>query len=1109
MAKITSYLDSLKFNPNLLNRWYAKYLVQIRLVIMLILGIVAMGLYGYFSLPRRLNPEVKIPIVVVSTFLPGASPEDIESLVTIPLEDKINSVKDIDALVSSSSENSSNITIQFLSKKDADKAKDEVQSAVDSVTDLPKDAKTPSVNKLDFENQPIWNFALTTDADIGSLMRLSQDLKKRIEDLPKVDRVSTSGSDTQEVEVVISPAKIKEYNINPITLSQLIQKAAGSYPAGSVQTGSFSFPLTIDKDVFTLEDLRNLRINIEDKPVRLGDIASISFRSSPNQKLSLFGEKNEKSKNAVQFFVYKTSNSNIDAAEQEVKKEVESFLERKDSFHLVTISNSAEEITKQFAELTNDFLTTILLVFILLLLFLGLKQAIISSITVPLTFLSSFAIINAMGLSLNFLTMFAFLIALGLLIDDTIVTVAAMTRYFATGKFTPAQTGILVWKDFIVPLWSTTITTIWAFLPLLLASGIIGEFIKSIPIVVTATMISSTSIAVLITLPLMIIFLKLQMPRRVKILVTILGIIILTALYIILLPKNILLPFILITTLILIGVFYKTKQKIWQTTTFTINKNKFTKKIPSFFQKIFEKGLLDIEILSKRYMSFISRVLNSKHGKRNVIIALTVFALVGYLLVPLGFVKNEFFPKENTELLYISAELPAGTNVEVANKETVSLLNKVLDFPQVKFAVAESGVGFSGGEGRSSSGGNNVLVTLHLTEKGLRKETSSDLAQEYRVKLKDYSKGTITVQELSGGPPAGADVQVTLLGDDLTTLDTLASKVVEYLKTLPGITNADKSVKPGTSKIVFTPDKDKLLEYGLTVDSISLWLRTYATGFTLDSIKFDKDEQDINFRTSASSQTPEDLGQLSVPTSKGLVPLLSLGKLSLSTNPTIITRDSRKRSISVSASVVSGFNVQEKNKQLEDFVKTKLNLPSGYTWKTGGVNEENQKSVNSILQAMLISFLLILTTMVIEFGSFRQAIIALLIIPLSVAGVFYVFALSNTPLSFPALIGILALFGIVVTHAIVVIEKINDNLREGLELKDAIVDAAGSRLEPVLLTSLATIVGLVPITLSDPLWRGLGGAIIAGLLFSGAIKLLFVPVTYYLFFKKTETSQKA
>jgi len=326
------------------------------------------------------------------------------------------------------------------------------------------------------------------------------------------------------------------------------------------------------------------------------------------------------------------------------------------------------------------------------------------------------------------------------------------------------------------------------------------------------------------------------------------------------------------------------------------------------------------------------------------------------------------------------------------------------------------------------------------------------------------------------------------------------------MKKQSGLANVQNSNQASTSKIVFVPDKSKLADAGLTPDALGLWLRTYASGFTLDTIKQNNDDTDITFLMGANPQSPASLGSILVPTPNGQVPLLSLGKLKLDTNPLTIVREDGKHSVTVTAGVTQGISSTEKNKVVEKFAND-LHLPSGYSWKTGGVNEENQKSVQSILSAMLLSFLLILVTMVIEFGSYRQTLIALLIIPLGVSGVFYVFALAGIPLSFPALIGILALFGIVVTHAIVVIEKINDNRRHGMELHDSLVDAAASRLEPVLLTSLATIVGLVPITLSNALWRGLGGAIIAGLLFSGAIKLFFVPVVYYEWFKEKDKKE--
>lgn len=1101
--KVVSYLSTLHVHPSLWNSWHAKYITQIRLVLLLILSIVVVGLFAYYSLPRRLNPEIKIPIVIVSTVLPGAGPEDVESLLTIPLEDKIKQIQDIDTMTSTSQEGMSAISLQFKSTVDGDRARDDVQAAVDAVNDLPEDATTPSVRKLDFEDQPVWNFAVVTNSDLATLMRFSDRLKDAVEDVPTVDRVIITGFDEQTIEVIVQPEKIHEFNIQPPQLAQALQRAAVSYPAGNVETTASSFALTIDRDIATVDDIRSIRLSINNQSIRLEDIATVGFRSVQNQNSTYFASETQSPREAVQFFVYKASTANIDQAEHDARVVVEEMVKGYgQQFSLITIMNTAEEITKQFAELTRDFFLTILLVFTLLLIFLGIRQAVIASITVPLTFLSSFAIIYALGLSLNFLTMFAFLIALGLLIDDTIVTVAAMTRYYRTGRFTSAETGILVWRDFIVPLWSTTITTIWAFLPLLLATGIIGEFIKSIPLVVISTMLSSTSIAVLITLPLMIVFLKPVFPKRVQILFLFLGFLSLLAALVLFTPRNIVTPFIVLAFVLMLFITYSIRIQVYKRVLLFIDRHRFTRRIPTFVSRVSDEGIIDIEQISRRYMAIIDRILVSKHGKRNTLIAVIIFAVVAYALVPLGLVQNEFFPKQDTNLLYVTVDLPTGTNASVASKEAYVLADQIRYLSHVQYLVAETGQGFSGEMGRSNNA-SSLLVTVHLSEMEERDATSQDIAQEIREKYKDYGKGTLTVQELSGGPPAGADVQITLLGDDLTVLDMYATKTVQFLEKQPGVTNVDKSIKPGTSKLVFMPDKERVVEYGLSVDQVALWLRTYASGFTLDSIKFGEDEKDIVFRMSYDTQTPEDLSAIAIPsqTQKTAVPLLSLGKISLATNPTIITRESGNRTISVSASVIEGYNIPEINNTLLAFVQNDLELGTGYTWKTGGVNEENQKSVNSILQAMVLSFLLILITMVIEFRSFRQAFIALMIIPLSIAGVFYVFALSGTPLSFPALIGILALFGIVVTHAIVVIEKINDNLREKMPLRESIVDAAGSRLEPVLLTSLTTIVGLIPITISDPLWRGLGGAIIAGLIFSGAIKLFFVPVTFYLFFQ--------
>jgi len=1049
------------------------------------------------EIPRRLNPEVKIPIVTVSTVLPGATPEDIEQLVTIPLEEKLKSAENMDIITSQSRENVSLIVLQFLSTVEPDQAQTDVQQIVDTVADLPDDALDPNVNAVDFENQPIWVFALTSN-DIPSLMSVSENLKNELEDVAKVDRVQVTGFENQEIQVIIDPIKIAEYGITPIQLSQTLSNASNSFPAGSVKANGSSFSLTIDPQIKTIDDIRSLQISSQDGIISLSDFAQIREASAADQKKSFISSNTLKPQRAVQFFVYKTKGSNIDEAETEAHAATEAFLKPYEgSIQQITIRNTADEIQNQFSDLIREFGTTVFLIFIVLLIFMGLRQALIASFTVPLTFLSAIAIANAFGQSLNFLTLFSFLIALGLLIDDTIVVVTAMTRYYASGKFTPSEAGLLVWRDFITPLWSTTATTIWSFVPLLLATGIIGEFIKPIPIIITATMLSSTTIAVLITIPLLIVFLKFTVPRRVQLLLRIVGVLIAVAAVSVLIPKTIF----AVPVSIVLGIFalllYFNRVHYLQ----AVNKQYRTipnlSVIKSYVLKIINQGVVNIESISFRYKKLLDSILISKRKRRMTLIFLTVFALVSYLLVPLGFVKNEFFPKTDEDTVYLSVSLPSGTGIETTTSEVQNIINQIRTMENVNYVTGEAGYNLNT-DGDRDEKESSLLLTIDLAED--RTKSSIEIAEELRNTFATYAKGDLVIIELSGGPPAGADIQIKYLGDEYGPLNSFADQTIAYLKSQPGVTNVDKSITSGTSKIVFVPDDAKITAAGISRSEIGLWLRTYATGFTLDTIRFDE-EKDINLKLTAASISPEEIGSLSLSTKSAEYPLLSLGNFELGSNPTSITHEDTLRTISVSATVTQGFSITDINKDLESFADT-LDLSNGYSWKTGGVNDENQKSVTSIIQAMGLSFLLILITMVVVFGSYRQATIVMLSIPLAVSGVFYVFGLTGTPLSFPALIGILALFGIVVTNAIVVVAKINSNIAEGIDLKESILDAAGSRLEPVLLTSLTTIFGLLPITLSDPLWRGLGGAIISGLFFSGMIKLFFIPVVYFSWYKK-------
>ncbi len=1094
-----SYLEQLSFNPSLWKGWAAKYITNIRLVLLSVIAITILGIYSFITLPTRLNPEIKIPIVSVVTALPGAGPQDVESLLTIPIEDELAGVEGLTNMTSTSRENVSAIVLEFASTVDGDKAREDVQTIVDTVNDLPEDAEDPNVQLFDFEDQPIWTFALSVDGNLPSLMSFAQHLDDRLEGLGKVDRVETSGFEQSEIQVVVRPEKMQEYDLSVPQLAQAVRTATSSFPAGTVDTSGSSFSLAIDPSAESIAQIRNIRLTVDTNVLRLGDIAEVSERPLLNQTKSYLASPDIAPVRAVTFFVYKTSSADIADAGTDVKKMVEEELKAYPQFKLISIENTSELITEQFAELVEDFRDSILLVFIMLLIFLGFRQALIACFAIPLTFLASFFAMQLFNLSINFLTLFSLLLSLGVLVDDAIVIVQAMTEYYRSKKFTSQETGILVWRDFLIPVISSNITTVWAFVPLLLASGIIGEFIKSIPIVVTSTIISSTAIALLVTLPIMIFVLNPKVPGRVKILMNTLFILALVGAGIFLIPRSPLLPVAVIAFVALLLVIRLVSGVLAERVRGWV---KGKPRLANLYNKTshgFSNGFVDMTKVSAHYKKVLNKVVHTRRWRRVVIITVVIFSLFSYALLPAGFIVNEFFPAEDQTNLYVNIELPSGTNTETVDVQTQKLMEEMRKLPEVLYVTGENGRSYNVESGGGGGNQNTALITLKLKEMEDRKRTSMQLAVDLRRQYDQYLEADVKVTELSSGPPAGSALQIKLLGEDLNQLDGYAEQIIGFLEKTEGVVNPDKSLKPGTSKIVFVPDYDKLAAEEVTVDTLGGQLRAFASGVTLDTLKVEGEEKDIVFRMATDSQSPAALTNLQIRAGESTIPLTALGRLELETNPTVINRENQRRTISVSAGVAQGYTAPAINPKLEEFADS-LNLPNGYNWQTGGINEENTKSVQSILMAMILAFTLIFATLVIEFGSFRQAIIVLLVIPLAVSGVFIMFALTGTPLSFPALIGVLALFGVVIKNSIMVVEKINQNQEEGMSFDNSLVDAAASRLEPIFLTSIITIIGLVPITLSDPLWRGLGGAVIAGLMFSGSIMLFFIPVVYYMWF---------
>jgi len=277
--EISTYLKRLKFDPKLAGAWIARYLVNLRLVLLLVTAATVAGIASYIQLPRSLTPDIKIPLVIISTVLPGAGPADIESLITNPIEDSLQSLERIQDIQSTSTDSVSIVTIQFESGVDAEKAKTDVQSQISGITDFPQDAQTPRIDRLDFENTPVWTFDVTGMGDEASLFRFANDLKDELEGLPSVDRVEISGLEEQEVEVVIKPELVSAFSLNPQQVIGAVTTSLNALPAGNVVSDNLSLGLSMDPAIVDIDDIRNLKLNILGKTLLLSDIAEVAERS--------------------------------------------------------------------------------------------------------------------------------------------------------------------------------------------------------------------------------------------------------------------------------------------------------------------------------------------------------------------------------------------------------------------------------------------------------------------------------------------------------------------------------------------------------------------------------------------------------------------------------------------------------------------------------------------------------------------------------------------------------------------------------------------------------------------------------------------------------------
>lgn len=1110
------YLDRLAFKPELRKSVLNFFVTNFRVVVLMILVLTIAGVYSFQRLPRESNPEVKIPIAVIVTAYPGASPADIEELVTKKIETGIFGLKNIKTVTSHSSNSISSVTVEFDAKADLDDSIRKLRDAVTNVKkNLPADAKEPIVQEISMDDTPIWTASFTGPMDGFALRDAANDIKDELEKIPGVRSASISGGDEREFDISYDPAKLTFYGLTVDQANMAVRATNVAVPAGTFEGANYNFPIRTDARFYTAEALGQIPIihTQQGAMVVLRDIATVKETAIEKTVLSRFGTPGQPSQpNITIQVVKKTGGSIIDSAKEvEVRMdEAVARLPKGTQYHV--ISNLADQIDEDFKQLTHDFLLTIFLVFTILFLIVGLKEALVAGLAMPLVFFATFTVMLATGTSLNFLSMFSLILSLGLLVDDAIVVVSATKQYLNTGKFTPEEAVLLVLNDFKVVLLTTTLTTVWAFLPLLSASGIIGEYIKSIPITVSVTLISSLLIALFINHPLAAVLERIRFTKPMFFAICA-GIIAIGGT---LLVQHQVITYILASFCLLVFgsmmMWYRRggKQKLTASAELVerewaddeLIKQKLREQAShedATFGARLMHGIIKFNAILPWYEKVLSWCLSTRKTRWLTIGGVSLL-LAGAIAMPMtGIVKTEFFPVGDSELMYVNIEGPIGMGLNETDKIVRQVEEKLMDKPYlVSYSTL---VGVSNSQSISSGGSSAAhlaSITVKIVPEKDRDKKSYEISADLRDEFAGLKTAKVTVTTPSGGPPSGSDFDAQISGEDLQVLGKVADELKPKLEAIQGVFNADISLKYAPATYTFVLDPKRLELYQLNAASVGSVLRTAISSSEVTTIIRDGKEIKVQARFEADRiPTLDAIQNLQVlNNSRQPVFLKDVAKITLEPSVETITRINRKRVVQLTASVDANHRPAEVVSAFQEEVKKANILPAGYEITYGGQNESNNESVLSILRAMIIAGLLIVSTMIIQFNSFRQSLLVLVTIPLALIGVFYGLAVTGIELSFPGLIGIVALFGIVVKNAIILVDKMNLNIRTGIPFVESIIDAGKSRLEAIFITSICTILGILPITLSNPTWQALGGAVICGLLLSSFFTLFIVPTLF-------------
>jgi hydrophobe/amphiphile efflux-1 (HAE1) family protein len=1017
--------------------------------LMIFSAIVILALYSLTRLGIDSMPKIEPPVITVVSSYPGASPEDVEVKVTEPLENQLATTPGLEKITSKSSEGVSAISLKFNWGTDLDAASNDVRDRIDLakrfLPDIPDEMDNPFIFKINTANMPIIFVGITAKESYPGLYDL---IDKRVGDalrqLPGVGTVQIMGGLERQINIWIDRQRLEGYGFSILDIQNVLAKENISQPLGKLKTGLSDYLIRLPGEFSSPEEINLVILGKRDgKPVYLKDVARVE---DSFKEIAMNVRINKRS--GLMLMAQKQTDTNTIEVARSIKlrlKELEKTLPS--DVTMYTIFDNSQDILDSMNSLKSSVWLGIILVIVVVWFFLRqfLPSAIIA-LTIPFSLLIAFIYLFLSGRTINTISLSSLAIAAGMVVDNAIVVVDNVYRKLERGN-RPQEAAIFGTQEMFLSIAASTFTTVVVFLPMLFLPGVIGIFFGEMAVIITVTLLGSLFTAATFTPMLCSKWMR--------------------------------------------SVYDPAKKSKWLARLYIISENMF-----------------------KSWEEHYSRALGwcLRHKKLVLIGFFSAFVATMFLA---RFVGNEFVPDEDTGDMRLTIHLPLGTRLEESDK-VASRIEDMLksDVPEAKFYYARTGEGTTSSKAYGQTTGTNIITGgAKLVPKTERKRSVFEIAQEMRVKIKGIP-GVSKIDITTGNPVGrmitglgGKAIQVEIVGNSFEETGRLAEQVKEAIEKIPGSVDVAISRDLRRPELRIEIDREKAGSLGLNMNVIAASLKTYIEGTTATKYREKGETYDVYVRLEeASRQSLEDIQNLSIisPLTQKQVKLSNIANIHEFFGPLEIERKNRERVVRVECNTFgrsTGKVVEDVKNVLQGIV-----LPADVTVSISGEAEEQMKSFRDLGLLLLLGIVLVYMIMAAQFESLLDPFIVMFAIPFTFIGVILGFLLTGTTLNIVSYLGVIMLMGIVVNNAIVLVSYIIILRARGLSMYQAVTDAGKDRLRPVLMTTITTLAGLLPLAVSNGVgsetWRPLGITMFGGLTVSTLITMLFVPTLYAVFHRK-------